>query len=77
MTEQELNAARYVYIREYIYLSSHNVDADFIRLSGMNSKDFDAEVDRQMKDFPKGRKPLRQSDEEGAIQQYALRLEDV
>ena len=52
--QQALDAARYVYIREYLYLRSHEFDADVIKLFEMQSKDFDAEIDKQMDICPKG-----------------------
>ena len=54
MTDLERDAARYVYIREYLYLRSPEFDADIEKLFCMQSKDFDAEVDRQMEIYPEG-----------------------
>jgi hypothetical protein len=80
MTDQERDALRYIYIREYLYLRSGEFDADIIKLFSMQSKEFDAEIDKQMDICPKGqwkKKVFHQCDEEGARQQYASRMEDV
>ena len=54
MSDQERDAARYAYIRDFLYLRSSDCDKDLIALFTLQPAAFDAEIDKQMALFPNG-----------------------